>query len=127
MTNLTRRLYLVTPFLDEIQDRIIENYASAGYACVAERHLHDRVGFSFSQVPDRDIAELIRAVAADRPEAITVFCTNFQGATVVDELERELDIPIYDTVAVTAWKCLSMAGVDAARVSGWGRLFGELA
>ena len=72
------------------------------------------------------IAELVRAVAADRPEAITVFCTNFQGATVVDELERELDIPIYDSVALTAWKCLSMAGVDAARVSGWGRLFGEL-
>ena len=121
------RFALVTPFLDEIQDRIIENYAGAGYACVAERHLNGRDGFSFSQVPDRDIAELIRAVAADRPEAITVFCTNFQGATVVDELERELGIPIYDSVAVTAWKCLSLAGVDTARVSGWGRLFGELA
>ncbi len=38
---------------------------------------------------------------------------------------QAVDIPIYDTVAVTAWKCLSMAGLDAARVSGWGRLFGE--
>jgi maleate isomerase len=122
-----KRYALVTPYLDEIQERIIENYAGAGYSCVAERHLRDRGNFSFSQVPDRDVAELIRAVAAEKPEAISVFCTNLQGATVVDELERELGIPIYDSVALTAWKCLSMAGVDTTRVSGWGRLFSDLA
>ncbi|MBE0583720.1 MAG: Asp/Glu/hydantoin racemase, partial [Desulfofustis sp.] len=40
---------LVTPYLDEIQERIITNYQSAGYQCVASQNLRDRGNFSFSE------------------------------------------------------------------------------
>jgi maleate isomerase len=32
-----RRIALVTPYLDEIQERIVDNDRSLGLACVAER------------------------------------------------------------------------------------------
>ncbi|MFQ6017081.1 MAG: aspartate/glutamate racemase family protein [Kiloniellaceae bacterium] len=117
------RFGLVTPYLGAIQERIIANYARAGITCVAEQHLDDPGNFSFSEVSERRIAGMVRAVAAAGPQAITTFCTNLRGASIVDALERELGIPIYDTVAAAVWKSLKMAGVDTRRVQGWGRLF----
>jgi maleate isomerase len=69
---------------------------------------------------------MTRQVAAAQPDAIAIICTNLRGAPLVEELERELDVPIYDTIATAVWKSLLLAGVDAKRVTGWGRLFCEL-
>ena len=43
------RFGLVTPYLDEIQQKIIPNFRSEGFDCVAERHLNERVNFAFSE------------------------------------------------------------------------------
>ena len=119
------RFGLVTPYLDDVQARIIANYASAGFACVAERHLGDPGNFSFAEIEPERIASMVREVAAIGPACITTFCTNLWAAPLVHALERELDIPVYDTVSVVVWKALRMAGVDTARVIGWGRLFDQ--
>jgi len=121
-----RRFGLVTPYLDEIQERIIANYASLGFECVSERHLGDRGNFSFSEVSESKIAEMVREVAAAKPQAITVFCTNLRGAPIADALEKETGIAVYDTVSTAVWKSLKIAGVQPARVKGWGRLFAEV-
>lgn len=123
-----RRFGLVTPYLDEIQSRIVETYAGAGFDCVAERHLGDPGNFSFSEVSEDTIAGMCREVAAEAElDAITIFCTNLKGAAVVPAMEAELDIPIYDTVATALWASLRTAGVDPGRVRAWGRLFQEIA
>jgi maleate isomerase len=118
-----RRFGLVTPYLDDVQARIVASYAARGIACAAERHLNDPGNFSFADVDDDTLRDMVREVAAARPDCITTFCTNLRAAPLVDALERELDIPIYDTVATVLWKSLRMAGVSPARVRGWGRLF----
>jgi maleate isomerase len=121
-----RRIALVTPYLDEIQERIVDQYAQTGFHCVAERHLCDRGNFSFSEYGEKTIAHMIREVAADQPDAITVFCTNLRGAAVVEAMEAETGIPIYDTVATGVWKGMRLAGADPSRIRGWGRLFSEV-
>jgi maleate isomerase len=77
-------------------------------------------------VSSETIAGMVRAVAKDKPQAITVFCTNMAGAPLVEALERETGIPIYDTVATALWDSLRLAGSDPAQVKGWGRLFREV-
>ena len=57
------RYGLVTPYLDEIQERILPNLAREGFDCVAERHLRDRGNFSFSEYSEEAIAALVREVA----------------------------------------------------------------
>ncbi|HEY9698891.1 MAG TPA: aspartate/glutamate racemase family protein [Trichocoleus sp.] len=116
---------LVTPYLDDVQERTIANFATEGFHCVAEQHLNLSVNFSFSEVTADQITSMIRAVAQKQPEAIVTFCTNLQAAPLVDELEQELGIPIYDTIAAAVWKSLKIAGVDPMVVKGWGRLFTE--
>ncbi len=118
-----RTFGLVTPYLDEIQAPIIANYRAAGFECVAERHLGDRGNFSFSEYSEPLIERLIREVAQARPDAITVFCTNFRGTRLADRLEQSLGIPIHDTVATAVWAGLRLAGADTRRVTGWGSLF----
>jgi len=125
-TTNVKKFGLVSPYLDEIQDKIIANYAGEGFECVSERHLRDRGNFSFSEVTEETIATMVREVAADKPDAITIFCTNLRGAWIVDALEQEIGIPIYDTVSIALWKAMKLAGADPKRIKGWGRLFSEV-
>jgi maleate isomerase len=106
-----------------VQARIDANYTAAGYVVAAERHLGLQDNFSFSEIPEDRIREMVAQVAAARPDAIAIVCTNMRGAPLAEELEARHGIPIYDTVATTVWQSLKIAGVDPARVEGWGRLF----
>lgn len=125
LTGVTR-FGLVTPYLDDVQAAIVRNYAGSGFECVAERHLRKQDNFSFSEVSTDEIRAMVRDVARQKPQAITIFCTNLRGAPLVEELEAETGIPIYDTIATVVWKSLKIAGVDPRRVTGWGRLFREV-
>jgi maleate isomerase len=121
-----RRFGLVTPYLEEVQQRIIANYSAAGYECVGERHLRLQDNYSFCEVTAAQIKDMAREVAKSRPDAITIFCTNLRGAPLVAELEAELGIPVYDTIATVIWKSLRMLGADTRRIARWGRLFQTL-
>jgi len=121
------RFGLVTPYLDDVQAAIVRNYAGSGFECVAERHLRKQDNFSFSEVSADEIRAMVREVAKAKPQAITIFCTNLRGAPLVAELEAETGIAIYDTIATVVWKSLRIAGVDPRRITGWGRLFRDVA
>jgi maleate isomerase len=119
------RLGLVTPYRDDVQARIIATYAAEGFACVAERHADLQDNFSFANVSRETIADMARAVAAERPDAIAVVCTNMDAASLAAELEAELGIPIYDSIATALWKSLLIAGVAPSALTKWGRLFSD--
>jgi maleate isomerase len=121
------RFGLVTPYLGEVQARIVANFQQEGFACAAERHLGISDNFAFSEVAPETLAALIREVAAARPQAIAVLCTNLRAAGIVERLEREIGIPIHDSVATALWSSLRLAGVAPSRVAGWGLLFREVA
>ncbi|PWC88274.1 Asp/Glu/hydantoin racemase [Azospirillum sp. TSH100] len=121
-----KRFAIVSPYLDEIQERMVANYNAAGFEVVAERHLNDRGNFSFSEITEERIERMCAEVAAAKPEAIAIICTNMRGAPVAERVEKALGIPVYDTVSTVVWKALRMTGVDTRRVEGWGSLFREL-
>jgi maleate isomerase len=120
------RIGLVTPYRKDVQQAIIAKWGSAGMPCVTERHLGLQDNFSFAEVEEEVVAGMIREVAREGCDAVAVVCTNMRGAGVVQRLEQELDVPIYDSIAVTLWTCLRAVGVDPARVRGWGGLFRDL-
>jgi maleate isomerase len=93
---------------------------------VAERHLGLSHNFSFSEVTEEEIIGMTREVAKAKPHAIIPLCTNLRSAPLVEALEAETGIPIYDSISTAVWKCLKLSGVDPKRVQGWGRLFREV-
>jgi len=122
LTGVTR-FGMVSPYIDDIQSRINANFRKEGYECVADQHAGIKVNFDFSEISGDQITRMARKVAEAKPQAITVFCTNMKGAPLAVPLERELGIPLYDTVSLAVWASLRVAGVDPTRVTGWGRLF----
>jgi maleate isomerase len=118
-----RTLGLVSPYVEDVQRRIVANYAELYVECISERHLDLSVNFSFAEVAPDTLRTMIREVAQKKPDAITVMCTNLHGAPLVEEMEGEFGIPIYDSVATVVWKALKIIGVDPREVKGWGGLF----
>lgn len=123
------RFGLVTPYLHDVQARILENYGRSGFTCVAERHLNDPGNFSYAEVDAATIQRMAREVAQAGPDCIATFCTNLRAAPLVAALEAELLIPVYDTISVVVWQSLRMAGLTDSRIAeglaGWGRLMDE--
>ena len=120
------RFGLVTPYLNDVQQSIVRNYAQAGYDCVAERHLGLSDNFAFSEVSADTLRAMVQDVARDKPDAIAIFCTNLRGAPLVAELEERFGIPIYDSIATVVWKALQLAGSATTQLSPWGRLFRDV-
>lgn len=118
-----RRLALVTPYTQDVQARIVANYRDIGIDASPERHLDIRVNHDFAVVTPAELRGLMDAVARERPEAITTFCTNLRAAQLAAEVERAHGIPLLDTVSTTVWGMLRAAGASPAAITGWGELF----
>ncbi|HUE88342.1 MAG TPA: aspartate/glutamate racemase family protein [Vicinamibacterales bacterium] len=118
-----RRLGLVTPYVAEVQELIIANFRAIGIDTVAEERLGITDNFAFSEVSEQQLVAMCREVARARPDAIAIVCTNMRGSLIVPELERELGIPIHDSVAFTLWKALAVAGVSTVPLRRWGGPF----
>lgn len=119
-----QQIALVTPYTDDVQRRIVDNYRSIGIEVVAERHLDIRVNHDFASVDPKVLTERIREVAHVRPGAITTFCTNLFAAPLAEAVEAEHGIPLLDTVSTTVWGMLDVVKADPSIVQGWGQLFG---
>jgi maleate isomerase len=122
-----KSLGLVTPYRDDVQARIIANYAQLGIACRGDRHLNLQDNFSFAEVTPAEIETMIREVAREKPDAIAVVCTNMRAAPLVARLELETGIPILDSIATVVWKSLKLAGTDPRGIGEWGSLFHKFA
>lgn len=117
------RIGLVSPYTPDVQDRIIANYAAIGIETVAERHENLSDNFSFATVGEERIAAMCREVAAAKCDAIVILCTNMRGALVAAELERELGIPVLDSVAFTLWGTLDALRIPTGPLAGHGMMF----
>ena len=119
-----RRLGLVTPYTTDVQQAIARNYSAHGIEVVSEAHAGLRDNFSFCRLTEDKVADMCREVASARPDAIAIVCTNMRGARRAAALEAELGVAILDSVAVTLWGSLQRAGLSAAPLLPFGRLFG---
>ncbi len=119
-----RRFGLAVPYLTDVTERTMETYRGAGYEAVGHANLGLSRNTDFASVPLSRIKDLIRAADAPEAECIAVICTNVPAALVVEEMEREMGKPVFDSVAVTFWKALDLVGVYTP-VPGWGMLLRE--
>jgi len=117
------RYGLVTPYVADVQSRILAHYADEGFACAGDRRLDITDNFAFSTVTEATVEAMVRAVAAEGASVVLVLCTNVRGARLAARLEPELGITLIDSVSVALWGALRAARADPRMVRGWGRLF----
>jgi maleate isomerase len=118
-----KRLGLVTPYTSDVQQRIVANYADIGIETVSERHSDLSDNFSFSEVTEESIESMCRDVARAKPDAIAIVCTNMRGPLVAPTLEKELGIPVFDSVSFTLWGCLRELNIPMTKLARFGSMF----
>lgn len=123
--NKSQRIALVTPYTEDVQAKIVANYAQAGIQICSEAHAGLSENFAFSQLSSDHVKAMCRKVAAERPDAIVIMCTNMRGWSFMAELEDELGMPLIDSTAAVVWKALQILGVDAAPISARGWMFSQ--
>lgn len=118
-----RRIALLTPYLDEI------NQTMRGY--IEGRGVAVPVMGSFNEPNDNKVGRIdpasIRAAAlelgrSDRVDAVFVACTALRVVGIAAEIEAELGKPVTSSNHALAWHCLRLAGIDDPRPD-LGRLF----
>lgn len=120
-----RRIGLISPYTEDVQQRIIANYAAAGIEVVAEAHAGISENFAFSEIDDATVAGMCRQVAAPKPDAVVIMCTNMRGSTLMAPLEAETGNVILDSTAAVVWKALGLVGIAPQRAGNWGWMFGQ--
>lgn len=118
-----RTIGLVTPYTADVEAAIVRNYASIGIEVVASRRADRSDNHSFAELSPAQVREMCAQVAADRPDAVALICTNMRGPLIAPLVEEEFDLPVLDSISVTLWGALRRAGVRASRLERFGRLF----
>jgi maleate isomerase len=118
-----RRIALLTPYVEEV-NLMLRRFIEA-------RDIDVPVMGSFNHENDNEVARISqdsireavrRLVAADRVDAVFVSCTSLRVASIAEELEREVGVPVTSSNHAMAWHCLRLAGYREP-VAGFGNLF----
>jgi maleate isomerase len=117
-----RRVGLVTPYTESVQQRIMDTFANESIEIVAERRLNFTNNFSFAEATGGQILDMARQVGASRPDAILILCTNLRGAPLVEQIEREMGSPVLDSVVLGLLGGLRSMSVDFSHVTHAGQV-----
>lgn len=124
------RFGLVTPYLDDVQQKITETFGKAGYEIVAESHLKRRVNVEFASITEDELDKQLEEVHSkmqDEPvRIISTFCTNLRAAQRAAHWEEKYPgLIVADTVSTVVWDMLAMVGVDMSGLHTWGAIFSK--
>jgi maleate isomerase len=118
------RLGLVTPYMDDVQAKIVDNYGRIGVQIVGEKHLRVERNTDIADIGEEVLDGMVwEVVGVGGVQAVTTFCTNLVAAQRVRFWEERHDVPVFDTVTTVVWDMLRELGVDVSGVEGWGMIF----
>ena len=120
------KIGLVTPYIDSIQKKIINNFELEQLECVSERHFNMTDNFSFGEISESKIANAAEDVISDGAEAVIILCTNLSGAGIVSTLEKRTGVPILDSVVLTIWGAFRSIGINTNPLFNWGPAISKL-
>jgi maleate isomerase len=120
-TSGTERMALFTAYTEDVNRQIITSYEREGIKTVDHRALGLSDNESFARVTDDEMLPGSRELAAAAPDALIYLCTNLYGANITAEIEESTGVAVLDSVAVTLWHALKLAGAPLLEPR-WGRL-----
>ena len=96
-----RRIAMVTPYTDDIHNRILDNYEKLAFPRPTGQNLGGTLSNDFASISHSTLEDMIWSVAKESPDVIMIMCTNLRGAAVAKNLSKQLRIPIIDSAVTT--------------------------
>ena len=119
-----RKITVVTPYLDEINQREVEYLVAAGFEVLSIRGLNLEKDSEMVRVAPEYLAEFALTQNHEEADAIFISCGALRSLEVVEEIEQQAGKPVICSNQAMLWDCLRLAGVND-RLHGYGRLFRE--
>jgi maleate isomerase len=119
----TRRVLLVTPYIEPVHDREIGYLEAQGITVVGGSFLGVNTNIEMARISPAAIADQVRAAASGiEADLCFISCTAIRSAGLIADLEAELGMPVMTSNQVMAWHALRALGIGIT-VQGFGRLF----
>lgn len=103
-----RRVGLVTPYVESVEQSIIANYHAIGIEVGRSVRQDLTSNTAFARIDPLDVADMVRQAAVASVDAILILCTNLAGASIAPALSRELSVPVLDSVRVAVSHSLAL-------------------
>ena len=116
-----RRVAVASPYLDEVNQKLVEFFTSHGFEIGRLRSLELSQEGAIHRAPPETVYRLARAAWFDGAEALFLPCTDFEAINLIHLLERNLGRPVVTANQATMWHALRLAGISDG-VAGFGQL-----
>ena len=124
-----KKISMATPYSRETNEHEkgylsaqgVEVVAMAGYNFSKLGVSGEPQGINYAAVPPDEILDHARSVDREEAEAVFISCANFGSASIVQELEEELEKPVITSNVSTFWAGLRAGGIED-KIEGYGRL-----
>jgi maleate isomerase len=118
----TKRLSLLTPYIDEVHQREIDYLKAKGFAVEGSANLGIDTNAKMSELRPETILDWAQQHVSDAADACFLSCTAIKSAPVIAELERRSGKPVVTSNQAMIWHLLRSSGITEP-VSGFGMLF----
>jgi maleate isomerase len=123
-----QRVVMVTPFEPAMHEHLQTYVHHAGIEVLGATSLRPPGAenpYDISIVPLAEVYTSARQTfrAADNADGVWITGALMPSVGVIQDLERDLGIPVVTSMQAMAWKGMRLAGVDTTGIQGFGRLF----
>jgi maleate isomerase len=109
------RLIVVTPYVDELNERIKKSLEDDGLEILKITGLGISENFQIAMVPDQDIYDFsLQAVRGLSPDALFISCTNFPAMRVLELIRRAVSFPVITSNQAVLERALAIIGASTS-------------
>jgi maleate cis-trans isomerase len=98
-----RRVSVVTPYLDAVNERLKAFIEASGIAVENLASFRAETVDALAAITPAQIVDLARATMSPRSDAMFVACSQLPTRAILGDLEREFGRPVWSSIRATAW------------------------
>ena len=118
-----RKIALITPYADEINQRLRDHLRQYGFEVPVMGSWNEPMDAKVGRISPASIHEVVTELGrSELVDAVFISCTNLRALEILKNTEMELDKPVISSNQALGWHCLRLAGIDDL-LPQFGRLF----
>jgi maleate isomerase len=117
-----KRISLLTPYIDEVHAREAAFLRANGFSVAGGANLGINTNTEMASLRPEAILDWAKESCDRSADVCFLSCTAIKSATIIDELERTLDMPVITSNQTMAWHLIRSSNIGD-NVKGYGRLF----
>jgi maleate cis-trans isomerase len=98
-----RRVTVVTPYLDAVNERLTAFIEASGTAVENLVSFRAETVDALAAITPGEIVDLARAAMSPRSDAMFIACSQLPTRAIIGGLERDFGRPVWSSIRATAW------------------------